>query len=79
MFDVYEADEAFFAATPFCMLPVTSINKIDIGDGKVGGVFKKLINKWSKEVKIDIIKQIQNWDTTKLKDIKKPTPYKFQK
>ena len=77
MFDVYEADEAFFAATPFCMLPVTSINKIDIGDGKVGGVFKKLINKWSKEVKIDIIKQIQNWDRTKLKDIKKPTPYNF--
>ena len=29
-FDVYEADEAFISATPFCMLPVTSLNSIKI-------------------------------------------------
>ena len=27
-YDVYEADEAFVTATPFCMLPVTSLNSV---------------------------------------------------
>ena len=34
-FDVYTADEAFMTGTPFCMLPVTSLNSVKIGDGKV--------------------------------------------
>lgn len=61
-YDVLEADEAFITGTPFCMLPVTSLNGQPIGDGKVGGMFKDLLNKWSEEVGIDIRKQIQQWD-----------------
>ena len=39
-YDVYNADEAFMTGTPFCMLPVTSLNGLSIGDGKVGSVFE---------------------------------------
>ena len=34
LYDVYTADEAFMTGTPFCMLPVTSLNGLDISDGK---------------------------------------------
>ena len=30
-YDVYDADEAFITGTPFCMLPVTSLNSFKIG------------------------------------------------
>ena len=33
-YDVYDADEAFVTDTPFCMLPVASLNSVKIGDGK---------------------------------------------
>lgn len=62
-YDVYTADEAFMTGTPFCMLPVTSLNSIKIGNGKIGPIFQKLINKWSENENIDIIKQIKKWDS----------------
>ena len=43
-YDVYAADEAFMTGTPFCMLPVTSLNGLLIGDGKVGEIFSKIID-----------------------------------
>ena len=46
-YDVYTADEAFMTGTPFCMLPVTSLNGNDIGTGKVGEVFSRLLGQWS--------------------------------
>ena len=47
-YDVYTADEAFMTGTPFCMLPVTSINNLPISDGKVGPIFNRLISKLSR-------------------------------
>ena len=78
-YDVYDADEAFITGTPFCMLPVTSLNHIDIGDGKVGKVYSSLLKLWSNEKKVDIKKQIQNWDEENQNNLKKnqATPYKF--
>jgi len=61
-YDIYNADEAFITATPFCMLPVTSLNGIPIGDGKVGLTFQTILNKWSENVGVDIKQQIQQWD-----------------
>ena len=61
-YDVYEADEAFVTGTPFCMLPVTSLNGVPIGDGKVGEVFNSILREWSSEVGVDIKAQIQAWD-----------------
>jgi branched-chain amino acid aminotransferase len=78
-YDVYDADEAFITGTPFCMLPVTSLNHINIGDGKVGNIYTSLLKLWGSEKKIDIKKQIQLWDEENKNNFKtkQATPYKF--
>ena len=79
-YDVYTADEAFMTGTPFCMLPVTSLNGNHIGTGKVGDVFKKILDRWSNNMNVNIVKQIQAWDATR--DLtamgNAPTPYRFK-
>lgn len=79
-YDVYTADEAFMTGTPFCMLPVTRLNGLPIGEGKVGPVFKALLARWSRNVGVDIEGQIKAWnaaDTASASDA--PTPYRFKK
>ena len=61
-YDVYTADEAFMSGTPFCVLPVTSLNRSKIGSGKPGKIFKKILKRWSENVEVDIAQQIKNWD-----------------
>tara|TARA_Y100000741_G_C18256763_1_gene559254 strand:- start:1336 stop:2316 length:981 start_codon:yes stop_codon:yes gene_type:complete len=80
LFDAYEADEAFICATPFCMIPVTSINSVQIGDGKPGKYYKSLIKKWSTNVGLDIINQVEKWDndTKEVSTKNKISPYKFK-
>ncbi len=75
-FDVYNADEAFMTSTPFCILPAVTLNKLKIGSGKPGKITNLLLKKWSENVKVDIIKQIQGWDQ-QIKKSKSVTPYKF--
>jgi branched-chain amino acid aminotransferase len=60
-YDVYDADEAFITGTPFCMLPVKSLNGVNIGNGKFT-VYNRLLQKWSNQVGLDIKQQIQRWD-----------------
>lgn len=79
-YDVYNADEAFMTGTPFCMLPVTSLNSLPIGDGKVGSIFSHLISQWGVNTGVDIIKQIKTWElSSQLVDSDAPTPYSFKK
>jgi len=79
-YDVYTADEAFMTGTPFCMLPVTHLNSVPIGSGEVGKGFRCLINKWSENIGVDIIKQIKDWNATDSgKSSESPTPYNFKK
>ena len=68
-YDVYTADEAFMTGTPFCILPVTSLNGAAIGDGKVGPVFTKLLSAWSKNMEVDIKGQILQLLTSSRNDI----------
>ena len=79
-YDVYSADEAFMTGTPFCMLPVTSLNNIKIGKGKRGKIFNILLSTWSKNVGVDIEKQIKRWNSIdiKKKGKKLVTPYNFK-
>lgn len=78
-FDVYTADEAFMTGTPFCMLPVTKLNGLNIGDGKVGPLFNNLLNKWSENTKVDIQNQIKTWNKTDGDySSDAPTPYTFK-
>ena len=80
-YDVYNADEAFMTGTPFCMLPVTKLNNVNIGNGKVGNIYKKILKKWSSNTGVDIEKQIKSWDKKNSigsnKKSRAPTPYKF--
>lgn len=55
---VMNADEAFLASTTYCLMPVTKINGVAIGDGKPGMVYRKLLTAWSGEVGLDIGRQI---------------------
>lgn len=78
-YDVYTADEAFMTGTPFCMLPVTSLNGLPIGNGKVGLLFKRLLKQWGENVGVDIAKQIKAWNKTKsTTDIDLPSSYVFK-
>ena len=76
-YDVYAADEAFMTGTPFCMLPVTSLNGLKIGDCARGKIFNKLLSRWNKNVGLYIELQIKNWDKKNKKAISGVTPYKF--
>jgi len=75
-FDVYTADEAFMTGTPFCMLPVTSLNGVKIGSGKAGPRFSELLNAWSDNVGVNIKDQIISWSNTSTSG--GPTPYQFK-
>jgi branched-chain amino acid aminotransferase len=79
-YDVYTADEAFMTGTPFCMLPVTSLNGIPIGSGKVGDNFSRLLNQWGDNTGVDIAKQIKKWDSETIPSGlgSAPTPYRFK-
>ena len=64
--------------TPFCMLPVTSLNNIKIGSGKRGKIFNKLLSTWSKNVGVDIEKQIKDWNSKEKKTKNGFSPYNFK-
>jgi len=80
-FDVYEADEAFITATPFCILPVATLNKRIIGKqfriviNRI--VINNLIYQWSENVGVDIVKQIKEWDKENKKE-ECTSPYQFK-
>lgn len=60
VYDVINASEAFTSSTPYCLLPVTRINGLAIGDGQPGPIFQRLMTAWSEAVGLDIAEQIQD-------------------
>jgi branched-chain amino acid aminotransferase len=58
--------EIWLTGTPFCMLPVVSLDGRSIGDGKPGPVFKATLQKWSNLVGLDIQQQIEEWDAVRV-------------
>jgi len=79
-YDVMTADEAFMTGTPFCLLPVTKLNGVPIGNGQVGPVARKLLDQWSKNVGVDIAGQIKEWDKSIIaRGLNGPTPYRFER
>ena len=53
-YDVREADEAWYASTTICMLPITRFNFGPVGDGKPGPIYRRLLAAWSQNVGVDI-------------------------
>ncbi len=78
-YDVYTADEAFMTGTPFCALPVTSLNGLPIGSGHVGPIFGQIMATWSRNVGIDIPNQIKRWNAADSNSLSRgSTPYQFR-
>ena len=78
VYDVLNADEAFMTGTPFCILPVTSLDSQSIGTGKPGMMFERLIQKWGENVGLDIRKQIKEWNANETDSEIKVSPYSFK-
>jgi len=78
LYDVYTADEAFMTGTPFCLLPVSSVNDLAIGSEAMGAVTRGLLDKWSENVGLNIENQIKmfNQETAAPNG---STPYHFKK
>jgi len=78
-YDIYEADEAFVCATPFCILPVQSLNGKLIQNSKNKSITDLLIKTWSKNVGVDIVSQIKRYSREIDTNYNSPTPYQFHK
>ena len=59
LYDICNADEAFFTNTPYCIVPVVRINGINIGNGKPGRLTKYLSFKWGEDVKYDWVAKVR--------------------
>ncbi len=76
LYDVHTADEAFMTGTPFCLLPVSSLNDLPIGSAAMGKVTRQLLNRWSENVGLDIEKQIKRFNK-ETEEVKGTSPYQF--
>lgn len=56
---VINADEAFTSTTPVCVLPVTKINGLQIGNGRPGPITQRLLSAWSEHVGLNIANQMR--------------------
>ncbi len=61
LYEVINADEAFFTATSFGIMPCTRINGRLIGNGQPGDLTNKLIAAWSQMVGLDIVAQADEY------------------
>ena len=64
-YDAINADEAFFTNTPYCIVPIRTIDGHEIGEC-VGKTTEYLMNTWSKRVNCDFITQARKWDNGSL-------------
>ncbi len=76
LYDVYTADEAFMTGTPFCLLPVSSLNDLSIGSAAMGPVTRRLLDRWSENVGLNIETQIKMFNN-ETKQIRGTSPYQF--
>jgi len=79
LYDLVNADEAFFTGTPFCILPITSVNGTPIGPGTMGPTTRGLIGRWGQNVGVDIVEQIKRFGLSKKPGASQaPSPYSFR-
>ena len=65
--------------TPFCILPVSSLNNISIGSEPMGQITHRLLDAWSGETGVDIVGQIKKWDSEcGDQETSGPSPYSFK-
>ena len=84
-FDVFTADEAFVTGTPFCMLPVVSIDGVAIGSAKpeqvgstaFGPISARIAEAWSGHVGLDFVAQLRAFAGSSPTQ-GAPSPYQFK-
>jgi branched-subunit amino acid aminotransferase/4-amino-4-deoxychorismate lyase len=59
--DLYAADEVLLTSTPNCLLPVTMINHREIGSGRPGEAYSRLLRAWSEHVGLDVATQAEKF------------------
>lgn len=59
--DLATADEVLLSSTPFCLLPVTRLDRKPIGGGQPGPIFRRLLVAWSERVGVDIAGQAERF------------------
>lgn len=57
LYDVYNADEAFYTNTSHMMIPVTEIDRVTVGSGRPGTVTEQLLAAHSDDMGLDIVDQ----------------------
>jgi branched-chain amino acid aminotransferase len=77
LYDVYTADEAFMTGTPFCLLPVSSVNELPIGNQTMGNLTRRLLDRWSENVGINIETQIKKFNEETMVQ-PGASPYRFK-
>lgn len=77
-YDVYTADEAFMTGTPFSILPVASLNSIQIGEAPMGPITRRLLEQWGSSVGVDIEGQIKAFNQ-EVGQSSGSSPYSFRK
>ena len=60
-YDLYNADEAFFSGTSYCVMPVVEVDKRQVGDGRPGPIVQQLLAAWSESVGMDIVDQADRY------------------
>ena len=60
-YDMHTADEAFFSSSAYCMLPITQVDRRQIGDGKPGPIMQRILAAWSEAVGVSIVEQAQQF------------------
>lgn len=68
-YDVYNADEAFFSTSSYCILPVSQVDGKSIGRKLPGTITSRLLNTWSDKVGIDIVAQAEKYAKNRNKSI----------
>ena len=61
LYEVTNAEEAFFTATSFAIMPCTRINAQPIGDGAPGAITRRLMGAWSEMVGVDVVAQADHY------------------
>ena len=60
-YDLYTANEAFMASSNVCILPLTSADRRQVGDGRPGEITQQLLAAWSEAVGVDIVGQMERF------------------
>ena len=61
LYEAYNAEEAFWTTTSYCILPISRIDGRRIGSAWPGPVAGRLLGEWGREVGVDIVGQARRF------------------